>query len=223
MLQIKEYLRPPSLTNSYWQNRRLRKFLDSHHGILLNIGSKSRSLGDKAIYLDIQPGPHVDVVCDIHALPFKDNMSGGIVATAILEHVHSPIEAVAECYRVLSAAAGIYASIPFMYGYHADPYDFQRYTHRGIEKLFSEFEIEHLLKTRGVGSTMAGMLREFFSIAFCFNNETLYKCLKHAFGWIFFPLKYVDFLTVNNRFEHIIASGFTVIARKKLKFTGDDS
>ncbi len=215
MLQIKEYLRPPSLTNSYWQNRRLRKFLDSHHGILLNIGSKSRSLGDKAIYLDIQAGPHVDVVCDIHALPFKDNMIGGIVATAILEHVHSPIKAVAECYRVLSAAADIYASIPFMYAYHADPNDFQRYTHKGIEKLFSAFKIEELVKTRGIGSTIAGMLREFFSIIFCFNNETVYKGLKHLFGWVFFPLKYIDFLTVNNRFEHIIASGFTVVARKQ--------
>ena len=180
-------------------------------------------MGDKTIYLDIQPCPHVDVVCDIHTLPLKDKVIGGIVATAILEHVHSPIKAVAECYRILSVGGGIYVSIPFMQGYHADPYDFQRYTHRGIEKLFSAFEIEELVKTRGVGSTMAGMLKEFFSIIFCFNNETVYKGLKHLFGWVFFPLKYIDFLTVNNRFEHIIASGFTVIARKKLKFTGDDS
>lgn len=125
-------------------------------------------------------------------------------------------------HRVLSAAAGIYASIPFMYGYHADPNDFQRYTHVGIRKLFSDFEILKVVKTRGIGSTLAGIMREFLSIIFCFNNEAIYKCLKHAFGWAFFPLKYVDFLTVNNRFEHIIASGFTVIARKKLKFTGDD-
>ena len=212
---IKRFLTPPSTSNNYWQNMRLRRFLDSHHGILLNIGSKSRSLGDKAIYLDIQPGLHVDVVCDIHALPFKDNMIGGIVATAILEHVHSPITAVSECYRVLYPGGGIYVSIPFMYGYHADPNDFQRYTHKGIEKLFSAFEIEEVVKTRGVGSTIAGMLREFFSIVFCFNSETIYKCLKYTFGWIFFPLKYIDFLTVNNRFEFIIASGFTVIVRKK--------
>ena len=70
---------------------------------------------------------------------------------------------------------------------------------------------------------MAGMLKEFFSIIFCFNNETVYKGLKYLFGWVFFPLKYIDFLTVNNQFEHIIASGFTVVARKKLKFAGDDS
>lgn len=215
---IKSFITPPSPTNNFWQNKRLRRFLDSNHGILINIGSKSRSLGDKAIYLDIQPGPHVDVVCDIHALPFKDKVIGGIVATAILEYVHSPIKAVAECYRVLSVGGGIYVSIPFMQGYHADPNDFQRYTHVGIRKLFSDFEILEVVKTRGIGSTMAKILAEFFSIMFCFNNEPVYKGLKYLFGWVFFPLKYIDFLTVNNRFEHIIASGFTVIATKqKLK------
>jgi SAM-dependent methyltransferase len=212
---IKRFLTPPSCTNNYWQTRRLRRFLDSHHGILLNIGSKSRSLGDKAIYLDVQPGAHVDLVCDIHALPIKDNTVAGIVATAILEHVHSPIQAVKECYRVLSAGGGIYASIPFMYGFHADPNDFQRYTHIGIRSLFSDFEILEVAKTRGIGSTLAGIMGEFFSILFCFNNETVYRCLRYAFGWVFFLLKYLDFLTVNNRFEYIIASGFTIIARKK--------
>jgi SAM-dependent methyltransferase len=172
-------------------------------------------LGDKVIYLDVKPGAHVDLVCDIHALPIKDNAVTGIVATAILEHVQSPIKAVKECYRVLSAGGGIYASIPFMYGFHADPNDFQRYTHVGIRSLFSNFGILKVAKTRGIGSTLAGIMREFFSILFCFNNETIYTCLKYAFGWIFFPLKYMDFLTVNNHFEHIIASGFTVIAGKK--------
>lgn len=212
---MRRLLTPPSPTNSYWQNKRLRHFLHSNHGILINIGSKNRSFGDEIIYLDIEPGTHVDVVCDIHALPFKGDTIGGIVATAILEHVHSPIKAVAECYRVLSAGGGIYASIPFMQAYHADPNDFQRYTHVGMRKLFSDFEILELVKTRGIGSTVGGILREFFSIIFCFSNETIYKALKHLFGWVLFPLKYVDFLTVGNRFEHIIASGFTVIARKR--------
>lgn len=214
MLQIKEYLTPPSPTNNYWQNRRLKEFLDSRNGVTINIGSKNKSLGNDVFYADIEYGANLDIVCDIHDLPFKDNSIGGIVLTAVLEHVHSPVLAVAECCRVLKPEGGIYVSIPFMQGYHADPNDFQRYTHKGIEKLFSAFEIEKIVKTRGVGSTMAGMLRESFSIVFCFNNETIYKGLKHLFGWVFFPLKYVDFITVNNRFEHIIASGFTVIARK---------
>lgn len=70
---------PPSPTNNYWQNRRLKKFLGSRDGVTINIGSKNRSLGDDIFYADIQPGADLDVVCDIHDLPFKDNSIGGIV------------------------------------------------------------------------------------------------------------------------------------------------
>lgn len=47
------------------------------------------------------------------------------------------------------------------------------------------------------------------------NYEKIYKGLQRLFGWIFFPLKYLDFLTVNNPYEKIIASGFTLVAAKQ--------
>ena len=213
---IKAFLAPPSRSNSFWQKKRLGKFVEFHgNGPLLNVGSKNRGLGENVIYLDIQPSRFVDIVGDIHDLPIKSEVIKGIIATAILEHVHSPDRAVEECHRVLRAGGGIYASIPFMYGYHADPTDFQRYTHKGIKHLFSEFQLVEVVKTRGIGSTLVGILTEFFSILFCVNSKIVYRGLRYLFGWIFFPLKYLDFLTVQNRLEYIIASGFTVIARKE--------
>lgn len=107
MLQVKEYLRPPPPTNNYWQNRRLRAFLESEKCVVVNIGSKNRSLGDDIFYADIQEGADLDVVCDIHDLPFKDDRIGGIVLTAVLEHVHSSIRGVEECLRVLSPGGRI--------------------------------------------------------------------------------------------------------------------
>jgi len=121
MLQIKKYLRPPSPTNNYWQNRRLRRFLNSRDGITINIGSKNRSLGDDVFYADIQEGGDLDVVCDIHDQPFKDNSVGGIILTAVLEHVHSPILAVAECYRVLTPGGGDVCVHPLYAGVSCRP------------------------------------------------------------------------------------------------------
>ena len=81
---IKALFTPPSPTNNYWQNKRLRRFLDSRKGVTINIGSKNRSLGNDVFYADIQQKADLDIVCDIHDLPFKDDSIGKIVLTAVL-------------------------------------------------------------------------------------------------------------------------------------------
>lgn len=43
------------------------------------------------------------VICDIHALPFADQMFDYVVATHVLEHVHDPIQACRELQRVARA------------------------------------------------------------------------------------------------------------------------
>ncbi len=75
---IKSLITPPAPTNNYWQNRRLKEFLDSRKGVMINIGSKNRSLGDNVFYADIHPGADLDVVCDIHDLPFKEDSIKGV-------------------------------------------------------------------------------------------------------------------------------------------------
>ena len=102
-----------------------------------------------------------------------------------------------------------------MQGYHPDPTDYQRYTIDGIRKLFAKFDILQVVNTRGSGSTVAGLLREFFAILFSFNCIFLYKALRVIWGWVFFPLKYLDFVLVHNQMDHVITSGFTLIARTR--------
>jgi SAM-dependent methyltransferase len=43
------------------------------------------------------------VICDIHALPFADQMFDYVVAAHVLEHVHDPIQACRELQRVARA------------------------------------------------------------------------------------------------------------------------
>jgi SAM-dependent methyltransferase len=63
-----------------------------------------------------------------------------VVAQAVLEHVADPARAVAEMHRVLVAGGLVYAEIPFMQQVHEGAYDFRRYTHVGLRRLFRDFD-----------------------------------------------------------------------------------
>lgn len=89
---------------------------------------------------DIQPGTNVDVVTDIHRLPFADESIGTVVCVEVLEHVHDPIRAVEEIRRVLAPGGiAVLTSVMFM-PVHAHPWDFWRFTPEGFEKLLEPFE-----------------------------------------------------------------------------------
>ena len=57
--------------------------------------------------------------------------------TEVLEHLQKPVEALEEAYRLLKSGGKLVISMPFLYGVHADPQDFQRWTD---EKLKIELE-----------------------------------------------------------------------------------
>jgi len=54
----------------YSNQRSLKKFLDSVDGIILNIGSGNSPRKNGILNIDIINYDNVDIVCDIHSLPF---------------------------------------------------------------------------------------------------------------------------------------------------------
>ena len=96
--------------------------------------------GTQYIGCDIQAGPNVDQVEDIHRLSFDDDSVGTVICVEVLEHVHDPIRAVQEVHRVLRPGGiAVFTSVMFM-PVHAHPWDFWRFTPEGFALLLQPFE-----------------------------------------------------------------------------------
>jgi len=71
----------------------------SASGVILDIGCGDNKQGD--IGVDIRKLKGVDVVCDVHHLPFKDNCFSVVRSSVVIEHVLQPFQFLKEQVRVL--------------------------------------------------------------------------------------------------------------------------
>jgi SAM-dependent methyltransferase len=89
---------------------------------------------------DIQDGPGVDRIEDIHHLTFADESVGTVICLETLEHVADPLRAVQEMHRVLRPGGVLAISSLMFFPIHAHPWDYWRFTPEGFELLLQPFE-----------------------------------------------------------------------------------
>jgi SAM-dependent methyltransferase/uncharacterized protein YbaR (Trm112 family) len=208
-------LEPPDCQYFPGQARVITNFLDGFkpHHLVASIGSGPDKLRDWIISFDIDIfSDAIDVVGDGHTLPFKDNSLDGILNVAVLEHVASPTKFVSEFHRVLKPGGRIYVEMPFFQPYHESPVDYQRYTRPGFENLLSCFKKIEVGVGGGPASSLARLLKEF--TASFFDNWYLYHAARWMGGWLFSPIKYLDFFLQKKRYAHECAMGFYFIGEK---------
>jgi len=207
-----DFLKPPSpsLNTSKRIKETIKELGPSKK--ILDLGSGNRRLAPWVKTLDIASGANVDIVASADNIPIQDNYFDAVICQAVLEHVKKPQKVVQEIKRVLKQGGLVYAEIPFLQGYHADPNDYQRYTLQGIEELFSGFKKIETGVCVGPTSALLWILRKYPGTLF--NNEFVSKLLDFIFGWLLFPIKYLDYFLTKKKKAHKLAAGLFFLGRK---------
>ena len=102
-----------------------------------------------------------------------------MLCNAVLEHVGSPDDVLAELYRVLKPRGGV-LGVPSLQPFHAVPTDFQRSTKDGLIELATRnrFEVVEILPVHSMAQTVAWVV---------------WACLKEKRGHIVMALLWLPF------------------------------
>ncbi|MFT7644533.1 MAG: SAM-dependent methyltransferase [Candidatus Paceibacteria bacterium] len=211
---IVKFFGPTYLYRTGPENFLKRFFSEPDTSLILNIGSGARTLRQDVTNIDITPYDEVQIVASATDLPLDTATVDGIVCDNVLEHVDEPELAVNEMFRVMKPGAVGYISTPFLYPFHASPYDYQRWTAAGLEHLFKDFSEVEVGVRSGIFSALNVWLCYFLPSLFSFGSSRLYWFLVNLSIFLFFPIKFLDILTNNFPFAKHTAAVFYCIIKK---------
>jgi uncharacterized protein YbaR (Trm112 family) len=108
--------------------------------VVLDIGAGNRRLADpRVVRMDVVWTPHVDVIGDAHALPFRDGSLDFVLAAAVWEHLRDPFEAAREVWRVLKPGGQVGVDCNFVFPFHGFPAVYFNASREGMRQLFARF------------------------------------------------------------------------------------
>ncbi len=95
--------------------------------------------GKPYVGMDMRPGPGVDLVGDVEALPQPDGSVGTVVAISAFEHVRHFWKGIAEVRRILRPDGVFLLACPFFFHVHNFPHDYWRFTPKALEVLLEDY------------------------------------------------------------------------------------
>jgi SAM-dependent methyltransferase len=95
--------------------------------------------GKEYVGLDIRPGPGVDCVGSVEALPLVDSSVGTVLALSTFEHVAHFWRGFEEVRRVLRPDGALVVSCPFYFYVHSYPNDYWRFTPEALRVLLRDY------------------------------------------------------------------------------------
>ena len=168
-------------------------------GININLGSGNQIINSDFLNLDFVDYENVDIICDLHNLPFKNNSIDFSFSYGVLEHLRNVYEVENEIFRVSKKKSATMHIVPFLYPYHASPHDFFRFTIFGMNELFSRWSIVHQFNIQGPFSLLIILITRIFSNIFSFNIGFLRILIFYLILLIIFPIKYLDYFFINKK------------------------
>lgn len=196
--------------------KEIKKYINFDNNKLncLDLGSGNLSLSESFINLDFYPYKKVNVVGDAKNLPFKNNSLDFVYSKSFLEHSDNPERIVNEIYRVMKPKSYTIHSIPFMYPYHASPFDYNRYTEEGIKILFKKFKVVNIININGPFTLINVFLVEIVNSLLKMINKNIATIASTIFMILISPLKYLDIFFIRNKNFSSLAPNYLVIAKK---------
>lgn len=95
--------------------------------------------GKEYVGLDLRPGPGVDLVASVEALPQPDASVGTVLALNTFEHVERFWRGFEEIERVLRPGGALLVSCPFYFHIHNYPSDYWRFTPEALRSLLRSY------------------------------------------------------------------------------------
>jgi len=190
-------------------------------GILLDIGSCSapyKRYFDKFklhyLCMDIIANPEykIDIIADICHTSVKESSVILVTLFQVLEHLHSPKEALKECYRILKPQGFLIITAPQYWHIHRWPGDYYRYTDEGIRYLCQEagFQVYKIWPMGGPGILISLVIVNNFDL----NGDPLRRVfLAVPLTWFCLFLDKIFFKN-NIKRKNPDTTGWVIIARK---------
>jgi len=199
----------------------LQKFLknNSTSELTLDIGSRNqiyRPLFPNATSIDIVFDKNLDLIGDIHFLPFKEASYSIVLCTEVLEHCLYPKLAIDEMYRVLKYGGKLILTTRFIFPIHEAPNDYYRFTRYALKKLFMNFsEVTIIQDTTGFESLGVLFQRLAYQCRFVININYLFHILSKILCRLEFLVSdYYSGYNSKIKIENIMPSGYHVVAIK---------
>jgi SAM-dependent methyltransferase len=156
------------------------------------------------VNLDLFAVPGVDVAADAHWLPFPADLFERVECDAVLEHVRDPAVVMREIERVLAPGGHAHVVVPFCHPFHAYPTDYHRFTLEGLRELAGGLEVVAQGWRTGPTATILVFFLEYVKL--WFSSRPLRALLHGVFGWLLFPLRYLDLRLFRSRRAGVIGN-----------------
>jgi SAM-dependent methyltransferase len=120
---------------------------DGQRPVCLDIGGGTGPLREfvvgrnyRYVNVDMRSVRGVNVIADVHWLPFETGSIDLVVSTNCLEHVTNAWKVIPEIHRVMKSGARFAALVPFLHPFHGD--DVARFTAYGLRFLFAPLHVD---------------------------------------------------------------------------------
>lgn len=207
-----------------WLDTCLNAFASDMRGVVLDLGGKrdnkrgAFSPPEEQVqawwYVNLDMDTHPNIYADVTHVPLPGMYVDCVVCTEVMEHLPNPQACVDEIHRLLRDEGLVFASTPFFYPVHADPYDFQRFTADGLRHLFRDFRSVEVYRMGGYAGVL-GLLVE-LGILGLDGNSLMQKFLRWSMKWISRWLIQTDlagFETENPSWQKFTTGYFVAAAR----------